>query len=157
MSSNRLPIQARSRQLSRRSPSQVPLSRKIVKGALISCAITVVLSMVLDLLFSTIALLSDDPLSRIPALGIVSLMISMFFGGFICVKQVGEAPLICGITEGAACVIIATILSLILTGIPSSGYIFFQHFALRIASVLFSILGAFAGNVKRKSKKRRFG
>lgn len=157
MSGNRLPIRSGSRQLARKEGTDTPFSKKLLIGAMLSVIATFMSSLVLILIFSAITVSSKDPLSLIPSLGIVSLMPSMFLGGFVCAKKVKESPLICGLASGATCAVTATILSLIIVGLPSSGYGFFQHFGLRIAAVLFSILGALAGNVKRKSKKRRFG
>lgn len=157
MSGNRLPIRSGSRQLAVRDSADTSFSRKLLIGSSISTIATFVSSIILIFIFSAIATSSKDPLSLIPLFGIISLMPSMFIGGFICIKRVKESPFICGLVCGASFVITATLLSLIIVGLPSSGYAFLQHFALRIAAVFFSVLGAIVGNVKRKSKRRRFG
>ena len=157
MSANRFPVRSHSRVPIRKDTAEPPLIKRLILSATISSAATIVSSLILSLLACAILTSSADPLSSISSVGTVLLMSSMFLGGFICSKRVKEAPLLCGIANGAAYSIIATILSLILSPIPSSGYAFLQHFLLRAVASLFSILGAMAGNVKRKSKKRRFG
>ena len=157
LSANRFPVRSIARAPMQRDTAEPSLAKKLTVGVAISTAATFVSSFALSLLACALLNSSADPLSSISSVGTVLLMPSIFLGGFICSKRVKEAPLLCGIANGAAYSIIATILSLILSPIPSSGYAFFQHFLLRAVASLFSILGAMAGNVKRKSKKRRFG
>ena len=157
MSANRFPVRSGARLPSRRDSDPPPLAKKLTVSALISSAATIVSSLTLSLIACAFLSSSGDPLSSISVAGTVLLMPSMFLGGFICSKRVKEAPLLCGVANGAAYSLIATILSLILAPIPSSGYAFLQHLLLRCVATLFSVLGATAGNLKGKRKKRRFG
>ena len=84
-------------------------------------------------------------------------MIGMLVGGFICIKKVKEAPLLCGIVTGAMSSLAFLCISLFLKGIPSSGNSFLGNVIIHASAILFSILGSYVGNVKRRNGKRRFG
>ena len=157
LSANRFPVSSIARAPMQRDTAEPSLAKKLTIGVAISTTATFMSSFTLSLLACALLNSSADPLSSIPSVGTVLLMPSMFLGGFICSKRVKEAPLLCGVANGAAYSLIATILSLILAPIPSSGYAFLQHLLLRCVATLFSVLGATAGNLKGKRKKRRFG
>ena len=108
---------------------------------------------------TAIAYTNTDPSGLIAPLGLVSLFLSAFAGGFVTAKKVSEAPLLCGIVCGGMITVLAAFFGIILRGIPSSGYEFWQSAALHGSAVAFAVLGAFAGNVKRKPTKlrKRFG
>jgi putative membrane protein (TIGR04086 family) len=139
--------------------SDSPLLVTALKGGLLGLGITLGTGILLITVASAIACTNSDPASLIPAMSLLCLLPSMFAGGFAAAKRVKEAPLLCGILSGGMVTLVTLILSAILRGLPSSGYAFWQSASLHVAAIAFSVLGAFAGNVKRKPKpaKRRFG
>ena len=142
-----------------REESDSPLLVTALKGGLVGMGIALGLGLVLITVAATVVCMNPDPAILIPPAALLCLMPSMFAGGFAAAKRVKEAPLLCGILSGGMITIITIIAGAIMRGLPSSGYAFWQSAALHTAAMAFSILGAFAGNVKRKPKpaKRRFG
>lgn len=135
-----------------------PLLPTALKGGLLGMGITLGAGLLLITIASAVSCANPDPAALIPPLSLLCLLPSMFAGGFAAAKKVKEAPLLCGILSGGMVTVVTLILSAILRGLPSSGYAFWQSAALHTAAVAFAVLGAFAGNVKRKPKpKRRFG
>ena len=139
--------------------SERPLILSALRGGLIGMGVSLALGLVLITVATVAAYANPDPTSLIPSLSLVSLLISMFVCGFVTSKVVGEAPLTCGITSGGMITLLTVAVGIILFFIPSAGYGLGQAFALHIAAVAFSILGAFAGGVKLapKRSKHRFG
>lgn len=139
--------------------SDSPLIVTALKGGLIGSGITLGMGLLLITIASAIVCANPDPASLIPPLSLLCLLPSMFAGGFAAAKSVKEAPLLCGILSGGMMTVVTVVLSAIMRGLPSSGYAFWQAAALHTAAIAFAVLGAFAGNVKRKPKpsKRRFG
>ena len=131
----------------------------VFKGSLWGLLTASACGIALITLMSAIAYANADPSTLIAPLAISALMPSAFVGGFITVKKVKDAPLLCGIISGGFITLIGMLLAAILQKLPSSGYALWQSAALHGAVILFSVLGAFAGNVKKKKKptKRRFG
>ncbi len=156
MPKNNLPTRRCQHAITRKERDETPFFKKVISSALISSMATILSSLFILSIFSILALKSPDPLSIIPVFGLISLMISMFIGGYICSKSVKSSPMICGIASGAITTAMTFILSLILTGIPSSGYGFFIIITLHASAILFSVLGALTGNIKIKKNKRRF-
>ncbi len=136
-----------------------PLFQKALMGSLAGLAASSISGCILMGILSGIAYSSADPSSLIPSMGLLSLLPSCFIGGFISTKWVGYSPLLCGILHSAVLNLIMLVLSLSLVGIASSGYSLWQSIILHTVCALFSILGAFAGNINRRTKpgKRRFG
>ena len=106
-----------------------------------------------------IAYSSNDPSALIAPLALGALLLSAFVGGFVTCKLTRRAPMLCGVIFGALCTLVMLALCLVLSGAPASHYTFFQGLMLHAFLVLFSVLGAFTGTVKRKPDphKRRFG
>ncbi|MBE6583442.1 MAG: TIGR04086 family membrane protein [Ruminococcaceae bacterium] len=131
----------------------------VIKKALFGLAGFILSGLILVTFACFIAYSSADPGSLITPIATAILLISSFIGGFITAKLVHESPLLCGIVCGAMCTVSMLILSLCFTGAQSSHYTFFQGLLLHAFAILFSILGAYAGNFKRKPnpRKRRFG
>ena len=157
MPKNNLPTRKNQHALIRKEKDETPFFKKAISSALISSMATILSSLFLLSILSIFALKSPDPLSIIPIFGLISIMPSMFIGGYICSKIVKKSPVVCGIASGATTTAMTSILSLILTGIPSSGYGFFILITLHASAILFSVLGALTGNLKSKKSKRRFG
>ena len=142
-----------------RKEADSPLLVAALKGGLIGMGIALGVGLALITVAAAVVCMNPDPAMLIPPAALLCLMPSMFAGGLATTKRVKEAPLLCGILSGGMVTIVTIILSAILRGLPSSGYAFWQSAALHTAAMAFSVLGAFAGNVKRKTKpvKRRFG
>ena len=156
-----VPVLARERSLSQisKGDDDSPIFLSALKGSLLGLGASLGSGALLTAIMAAIAYANPDPSSLLTPLSLLAQMPSMFIGGFVASKKVGDAPLLCGVLCGGGITLVTILLSVILVGLPSSGYEFWQSAALHTASVGFSILGAFAGNVKRKPKvgKRRFG
>lgn len=108
---------------------------------------------------AAIAYSNSDPDTLIAPLSLAALFPAAFAGGFTTVKRTGGAPLLCGVLCGGIITVFSIVASLILRSAISSGYELWQASILHGATVLFSVLGSFAGNAKRKvdpRKHRRF-
>ncbi len=155
------PVPAKSRALAKigNEAEDSPIFLSALKGALWGLGAAIASGILLVTLMTAIAYANPDPATLISPLALLALMPAMFAGGFVTSKKVGSSPLLCGILCGAAVTLVTLLLSVVLWGLPSSGYAFWQSVALHVAAVGFSVLGAFAGNIKRKQKigKRRFG
>ena len=154
-------IPSRQTSLAKRDSAEYdsPLLITALKGGRIGMGITLGVGLVLITIAAAVACANPDPAMLIPPLSLICLLPSMFTGGFAAAKRVKEAPLLCGILSGGMTTVVTIIAGAVLRGLPSSGYAFWQSAALHTAAIAFAVLGAFAGNVKRKPKpsKRRFG
>ena len=129
-----------------------PILPLMLKSSLLGALAAAVCGLIMLTALSAIAISSPDPTSLLLPLGLGALLPSNFVGGFVTVKKVGEYPLVCGMVCGATFTLFSLFFALILRGLPSSGYSFAVSALLHGAAVLFSVLGAFAGNVKKKRK-----
>ncbi len=136
-----------------------PLFKRIIVNSFWGILYTVFSGLILTALTAWGAILSPDPGSLVTSLGFVSLLPSCFLGGFVTAKRTGEAPLCCALTHSAILTIVLLIISLCSVGIASSGHSLWRGIMLHMLSALFSVLGAFSGNIKRRKRpgKKRFG
>ena len=143
----------------RKTNEERPLIVSALRGGLIGMGGAIATGLILITVSAAVAYANPDPAAFVPALSLVSLLISMFFCGFITSKSVKEAPLTCGVVSGGMTTLLTILFGMALRGIPTVGYGFWQSVALHTAAVAFSVLGAFAGNIKIEPvrKKRRFG
>lgn len=157
--SGNFPVRSRGSSLPQAAYSKAdqPIIKRALTGSLFAFLATAVSGLVLISIMAAIVLADPDPLSKLPYFSLAALLPSMFVGGFVCVKRVGEAPLLCGILSGAVATVAFLIFALVISGLPKSAHSALGAVALHLSAVLFSILGAFTGNMKRRSKKRRFG
>jgi putative membrane protein (TIGR04086 family) len=155
------PVPVRSTALTRRNKEQEdsPILISALKGALWGLFATVACGLLLITVTTAVAYANPDPAQLISPMGLIALLPSAFAGGFTASKVTKSAPMLCGILAGGVTTLAAMLLSLILTDLPSSSYAFWQSAALHAAAILFTILGSFAGNIKKQPKtaKRRFG
>ena len=142
-----------------RSGDESPLFTAVLKASALGIAATFVSGLVLISILSAVALTSPDPSGLITPLSLLALLPSAFIGGVVTVKRVKDAPALCGIICGGLSTACAMLLSIVLKGLSSSSFELWQTLLLHAAVVIFSVLGALAGNVKRVAKrgKRRFG
>ena len=131
----------------------------VLKGALAGLLTTALTGILLISAVTAVAYANPDPAALLTPLALTALLPSAFAGGFVCAKRVGEAPLLCGVVCGGMITVLMMLLSLILRGLPSADYAFWQSALLHALTVLFCVLGAFAEAVKKRPKpgKRRFG
>lgn len=136
-----------------------PSLASILKNSLVGLAVTAISGLILISTTCALAYSSADPSSLIAPLSLLALLVSNFLGGFVTAKKTRSSPLACGLVCGAVTTLVMILFSLLLRGAPTSNYKFWQSALLHSMSVLFCVLGAMAGNVKIKSrrKKRRFG
>ena len=104
---------------------------------------------------AAVAYTRPDPDAIIAPLSLAALFPSAFAGGFTTVRKTGGSPLLCGVLCGGIITVFSIIASLLLRGTSSSGYELWQASILHGATILFSTLGSFAGNAKRKVDPRR--
>ena len=153
MRSRTTPVAARTR-----SGDESPLFTTVLKCSLWGLLVTFISGIILISVLSAAALASPDPLDLITPLSLVALFPSAFVGGFVTAKKVKDAPVMCGIICGGFATVCAMLLSVVLKDLSSSGFELWQSLLLHALVIVFSVLGALAGNVKRvKRGKRRFG
>ncbi|MBQ8408967.1 MAG: TIGR04086 family membrane protein [Clostridia bacterium] len=142
-----------------REKEDASLLSTVMSSALTGTLTALALGAILLFIMTAVAYANTDPAILLSPLSLAALLPSMFAGGFVCAKKVKEAPLLCGIVCGGMITVISILLSVILRGLPSSGYEFWQTALLHAIAILFTVLGAFAGNIQRRQKpgKRRFG
>ena len=124
----------------------------VLKNSLFGMLVSILTGLLLVTAMTAFAHANPNPTSLLSPLSLAALLPAMFAGGFLCVKRTGDAPLLCGIVCGGMMTLLTMLLSLILRGLPSSAYSFWQSALLHALAILFCVLGAFAGNVKRKPK-----
>lgn len=131
----------------------------VLKHAMIGMIGFIVCGLTLVTAACTAAYASSDPSSLITPLGLAALLLSSFAGGFVTVKLTRTAPLLCGMVFGGMAALVMLLLSFVFSASASSHYTFMQGLLMHGFALLFSLLGAFTGNYKRKPnpKKRRFG
>ena len=121
-----------------------------LKSALISLAISLILAAIL----SGAATLSSDPLSLVFPMSLLSLYISSFLSGFLCMRKMREGTLLCGLFSGGIFMLLYMSVSLFLPSELSSGRSFVLTLFLRSLMVLFAFLGAHAGRQKSSRKRK---
>ncbi len=153
-------LQLRSSALvAKNTQQEEPLFTSLFKNAAKGLLCFIGIGLLLLAAMTAFAYAQPDPAALVPMLSLVALLPTAFASGFITTKLQGDAPMLCGIVTGSMITVFTIACSLILRGLPTSGQGFVQSALLHGAVVVFCILGAFAGNVKRKAKpgKRRFG
>ncbi len=142
-----------------KTENESPIINKIILSSLLGAGANALIGIILVSIVTLIAYRSPDPLSMIPTLALLALLPSNFLGGFIASKKCGEAPFVCGLVSGAIWGMAALIMSLCMYSSESSGYSLWQGLLLHSASVLFCVLGALTGGIKRRpsKNKHRFG
>lgn len=136
-----------------------PLILTALKSGLFGTCATLGTGLALITAATAIAYANPDPTAILPFLASAVLLISSFAGGFVSEKIAKESPLLCGVVTGSLTALLSLAISLILFTLPSSNLAFWQSLLLHGVALGFSILGAFAGNIKLTSRrgKRRFG
>ena len=142
-----------------RSVEESPLFTTVLKCSLWGLLATFISGIILISALSAAALASADPSSLITPLSLLALFPSAFIGGFVTAKKVKEAPVLCGIICGGFFAVCAMLLSILLKALTASGFELWQSLLLHTAVVVFAVLGALAGSIKRVAKRRnrRFG
>ena len=135
-----------------------PLPKRILISSLWGLLANSISGIALVSIVCLVAYSSPDPLSMIPAISLLALLPSNFLGGFVSAKRCGTSKMACGLTTAAMWCAVSLLGSLCLYAISPSGYSMWQILLLHAASILFSILGALAGGIKRapSRRKRRF-
>ncbi len=136
----------------------VPLFQKVLINSLFGFFGMALSGIALISIAAFIACACEDPSSMISPMALCALFPSAFIGGLISSKKTGEAPLYCGILTAAVTGIAMLLCSLCLVNIRSSEYHIWQRLFMHSMLTVFCILGAFAGNIKRRPnpRKRRF-
>ena len=132
-----------------------PIFTRAMRGSLSGLVSFVAAGLVLISCAAAVAFTRPAPDTLITPLALVALLLSAFAGGFTTVRRAGNSPMLCGILCGGVITVFTMIAALILRGVTGSGYELWQAAILHGATVLFSTLGSFAGNAKRKIDPRR--
>ncbi len=156
-----LPAQKRQMGMAQRTRvnEETPIIKTVLLSSLLGVLTSVISGGILLTLLCFFALGSEDPLSLIAPLSLLALLPSNFLGGFISTKKADCSPLACGAITAAMWMLLSLVVALFLP-YPSSNYALWQSILLHCASVLFCVLGAFAGSYKPRKdtrKKHRFG
>ncbi len=156
-----LPAQKRQMGMAQRTRvnEETPIIRTVLLSSLLGMLVSVISGGILLTILCFVALGSEDPLSLIAPLSLLALLPSNFLGGFISTKKADCSPLACGAICAAMWMLLSLVVALCLP-YPSSNYALWQSILLHCASVLFCVLGAFAGGYKPRRdtrKKHRFG
>ena len=156
-----LPAQKRQVGIAQRTHAteEEPIIKAVLLSSLFGVLASVLSGGILLTVLCFVALGSDDPLSLIAPLSLLALLPSNFLGGFISSKKADCSPLACGAICAAMWMLLSLVVALCLP-YPSSDHALWQSIMLHAASVIFCVLGAFAGNYKPKKntrRKRRFG
>ena len=131
-----------------------PIIRSVLLSSLIGVFASAVSGAILLTALCFVALGTEDPLALIYPFALLSLLPSNFVGGFVSVKKSNCSPITCGVVYAAMWLILSLIISVFLAG-PSSAHTLWQGVLLHGASVLFCLLGAFAGAYKPRVDTRK--
>ena len=141
-----------------RGDEDSPIIKAILRSSLLGILASVLSGGVLLTFLCFFAIRAKDPLSLRPPLSLLALLPSNFFGGFISAKKSKCSPIACGAITAAMWMILSLAVAVCLP-YPASNHALWQSISLHVASVLFCVLGAFAGSykpVRDTRKKRRF-
>ena len=137
--------------------SERSLFSRVLVGATWGLCGTAALGILLISIFAAIACSNPDPMAIVPYLSLGALMPGMFLGGFICNKIAKGTPILCGSVSGALSTVVFLLISLIFKNIQSADSSLLGDIIVHASAILFSILGAYTGNMKSRNPKRRFG
>ena len=116
-----------------------------LKGLIVGIVITGILTLIL----SAVALKADDPSGLIGILAAAALCVGAIADGFAAAKACPQNAVVSGIAGGAAYVMLIWLLSLFLRG--EDGYPLWLTAVGYAVSLAFSLLGALIGRPKRQS------
>jgi len=136
----------------RESVEDTSLISVIMKNALLGAIISAISAVIMISIFCVAIIGAEDPNIFLQPLAWVALLVSMFIGGLFTAKRVKDLPLICGLVCGAIITLFSTAVSLVFHTLPSSSPSFLQAIIIHSLAISFSIIGAFAGNVKKKAR-----
>lgn len=125
----------------------------LMKAVAISLAVSVALCFALALVFSAAALSYKDPDSLCTPFAIFSLYISSFVCGLICKKRCNDSSGLCGIICGGTLLMLFVLISFFIPSELATPRPFIISLLLHLLIIVFSLLGAIAGN-RRKTKHK---
>ena len=129
---------------SRTTPKEEPSMASLFSHLTVSLPATIGIFLALNLVFSLILYFLKDPAPFITPLAFLSSAASAFCGGWILCRRQRNSALLCGLINGCFFLCILLLVSLFFRA-SSSGYSPLVSAALHLCSLLFSILGGFAG------------
>jgi putative membrane protein (TIGR04086 family) len=135
------------------------IKARVPKGflpcSLIGALIAIAISAVLAIVFSYILYKTADPTRYLTPVALSVLYVSALLGGFIAVRFNSGSALLCGLVTGVLLIAITFIFSLLVKQSLSSDHSAMDAIALRATIPVCSIIGAFIGNSKPSSDKKR--
>ena len=126
------------RKRNRRKTNRPP---SLIRSVSIALAISALIAIIILVITSVIVYNTPDPLGATKPGGLAVLYISAFAGGLAAALLYRDAPLLAGVTQGAALFTAITLLSLILPGTSREQNIMLS-IGLHLIAVVFSFLGA---------------
>ncbi|MBQ9978886.1 MAG: TIGR04086 family membrane protein [Clostridia bacterium] len=127
----------------------------VLKSFLYGILSTAVIGLALLLAGTAAAYLTPDPTAFVEPLGIVTLFITAFFGGFAASKTNKRAPYLNAILVGAGFTFLSVLVALALPHTLASGTELLPRILLRALSLATFPLGALVGIKASKPKKRK--
>ncbi len=134
----------------RKQTEEAPLFPAVLKAGGISLLLFFLAGAILITAATLFAYAQPDPNFWVAPLSLVALLVAGFTAGFCTSKQVGEAPLLCGVICGAMVTFGMLLLTWMLGFLETAGFVLWQEMVLHGGCVVFCVLGAFAGGMKRK-------
>ena len=127
----------------------------LIKCSLMGLGFSLVVALVLWFVASAIAYANNDPDSVAGGLGLATIYLAGFAGGFFAVKMNRESALLCGLVCGGLLFLVTLFVSVIFSRSYSSNYSLIVSAGMRAVIILFSVFGAFAGLHRKPSRHRR--
>ncbi len=127
----------------------------IILSAIKGCGLGLLISVVMSFLLCGIAFMNTDPDALLTPFAFIALYVPAFFAGLISERSAGAQKLTCGLISGTLFMIAYMFISLFFSENSFSPYPFIVSLLLHVLTVIFSVLGAFAGARKKRSPSRK--
>ncbi len=140
--------------VSRHSESEdSPILLKVIKSAVPGLLIYLAVGLIATAVATAVAYANADPDSMVFSLSMLCAALASFAGGFFTSKKAGTSPLICGLIFTVMMTVSSLLLSLFFKNSLSGSDSFFQSLLMHLPAVASGIVGAFAGNIKKRPTK----
>ena len=131
------------------------IPKGILPCSAIGVAASVICVILLGFIMAAIIYRTSDPTSYIVPAAFSALYISSLIGGFFSSKLNGGSALLCGLLTGAMLLVVMFLISLPVSNDLSADLGIIENISLRAAIMVCTILGAFIGVTKQRSKSKK--
>lgn len=152
MNRNRIPSLPSSSRKKNKDSQETNLILTALKNSSWGLIASIGLGLLLITISTIIAYSNPDPDSLVTPLGLASMAVSAFIGGFVNGKLTENQPFLCGTINGLWLVMLFILTSFLTSSVASSHYYLWQVLLLNMAVVAISVIGAFIGARKKKTK-----